>query len=263
MIGNQPAPRGAGIASRLLPAKGVHIRPSTREGDYQPRRRRSQLFFGLASAILAVTASTLAVLVLTNTAQQHGLVSLPTVVTTQAIAQNALIAPEMVQVKQYPTIYRPADAAQSPQQVIGTRAKTLIPVGVPVTLDVLTDKNAPQTISGVLQAGFVGFFLPSNTVLTALPLSLVSPGDHVDLYVANFGVGTNPPNPSLQCLTIIDILGQGEALPQGVISATSGATTESPGLVLETDGKTVSYILYLLANKFQFALTIDPFQACK
>lgn len=238
-----------------------------KEADYNRRQSRSKFVFIALALVAAIGVGIATRQALTIYATGQALIYQNTVIATQTIPVGTAIMPGMFKVSSVPTKYRPANAAQSPAEVEGRIAFYTIPADVPITLDALSDKGAPESVSGQLPKSAVGFFLPDGALLEPVPLSLVNPGDYVDVYVAGFGsraqASTNPDlNPVLSCVRVLDVVGTGQAVPQNVISPASANTSSTPGFVMVMSSDQVSAVLYFVQSGSKLAVTIDRYDAC-
>lgn len=242
---------------------------SRREDSTKPKQSRAGFFFVIVALVLATIASVTANLVLTHIAVTGDKIKQPTVIATQKIPVGTAITPAMFTITQVPVNYRPNTAAQSDSQVVGRIAFFTIPSGVPITMDALSDVGAPESVAGQLPKSGVGFFLPDSALVEPVPLTLVNPGDYVDLYVAGFPSRSTPtdPNPSLNpvisCVPVLDLVGAGQNVPQNIVNASSANATSSPGFVMVMTSSQVSAVLYFVQTGGKLAVVIDRYDACK
>lgn len=206
--------------------------------------------------------------VLNYFATGHGLIYEPTLVTTQQIPVGTAISPTMFKLVKYPTVYRPADAPQNADEVIGRIAFITIPAGVPITTDALSAVGAPQSVAGQLPKGGVGFFLPDSALVEPVPLALINARDYVDVYVAGYTAKSGPTdttagtNPILSCVQVIDLVGAGQNVPQNVVNAPGISAASTPGFVLSMSPSGASAVLYYVQSGGKLAMVIDRYDAC-
>ncbi|HCO02758.1 MAG TPA: Flp pilus assembly protein CpaB [Actinobacteria bacterium] len=175
----------------------------------------------------------------------------PIAVAAEEIAAGVVLRPSQIRVEMFPRAFAPPGALTSASQAAGRVALTGLHVGEAVT-DTRLARVRAGPVASLVPQGLRAFAVP-----TALPPSLVRPGDRVDL-LATFG--SEHPHTELvaSALEVLSVLGDaGTSAQPGLLDASgSGAQSAATLLLLVTPDQELQ--LAAAASVANLEVTIDP-----